>query len=100
MPMTGDNLRQWRKAKKLKQQTLAELIGVDRRTLQGFESGEYPIKVTYELAIAALSLGITGYDGVSPIEVTGQARLDEILATTAVRVRLTVTPDEPAVPPA
>lgn len=54
--MTGDDLKHRREMLGYTQQSFAERLGLARRTVQYYESGEHPIPRTVELALQALEL--------------------------------------------
>lgn len=69
--LTPDQLRAWRRERRLSQPALARRLGLSVTTLQAYERGQSrdqpprprPIPLAVELALAALSLGITSYSG-------------------------------------
>lgn len=54
--MTGDDLKHRREMLGYTQQGFAERLGLARRTVQYYESGEHEIPRTVELALQALEL--------------------------------------------
>lgn len=54
--MTGDELKQRREMLGHTQQSFGQLLGLARRTVQYYESGEQPIPRTVQLALQALEL--------------------------------------------
>lgn len=53
----GDNIRAARSARKLSQESLAELVGVDRKTVNRIEQGAYATSID-RLIIIAHALGV------------------------------------------
>lgn len=54
--MTANEFRQLREMMSLSQQKLASRLGLARRTIQYYESGELPVSRTVQLAMQALEL--------------------------------------------
>ena len=54
--MTGEELKHRREMLGHTQQSFAQLLGLARRTVQYYESGEHDIPRTVELALQALEL--------------------------------------------
>ena len=66
--MDAQQLRAWRKARKLKQKELADLLGLKKRIIQYYEKGERdgrPISIPkyVRLACWALHDGVGDFDG-------------------------------------
>ncbi|MDP4796125.1 MAG: helix-turn-helix domain-containing protein [Rhodospirillales bacterium] len=66
--MNGKKFKKWRKARKLSQKDLADLLGLKPRMIQYYEKGEregksVKIPKSVRLACYALDLGIVDYDG-------------------------------------
>lgn len=59
--MTPEQLKSWRKALGLSQQSASEALGIGRRTVQDYEKGVYQIPRTVALACAALYHRINEY---------------------------------------
>lgn len=57
-PMKADSLTAFRERLKLSQAAMAQKLGVGRRTLGQYESGERPIPLTVALACAAIAFGL------------------------------------------
>lgn len=69
--MNGKKFKKWRKARKLSQKDLAELLGLKPRMIQYYEKGEregksVKIPKSVRLACYALDLGVVDYDGEKP----------------------------------
>lgn len=68
--MEPHDFRKWRKSLKLSQKDAADALGLKRRMIQYYESGErdgesVPIPKTVALACYALSVGVRNYRGPS-----------------------------------
>ena len=66
--MTSAEFKVWRKALDLKQKEAAEKLGLKKRMIQYYETGnrggkKVVIPKTVELACYALSAGVEGFDG-------------------------------------
>ena len=66
--MTPAEFKTWRKSLDLKQKEVAEKLGLKKRMIQYYETGnrggkKVVIPKTVELACYALSAGIEGFDG-------------------------------------
>lgn len=64
--MTPDAFRRWRKQHYRSQTAAAEALGRSLRVIYAYERGEKAVPKCIALACAALSLGITHYDGPEP----------------------------------
>ena len=69
--MNGKKFKKWRKARKLSQKDLADLLGLKPRMIQYYEKGEregksVKIPKSVRLACYALDLGVVDYDGEKP----------------------------------
>jgi transcriptional regulator with XRE-family HTH domain len=67
--MTPEKFRAWRKSLGLKQRDAAEKLGLKKRMIQYYETGErdgQPVEIplTVRLACYALSRGVEDFDGV------------------------------------
>lgn len=54
MTTTGQQLRAWRKGRKLTQQQLADLLDMSRDMVRRFEAGQNPVDRRTRLAMAAI----------------------------------------------
>lgn len=66
--MTPEQFRAWRKSNKWKQKDLAERLGLKRRMIQYYESGDrdgksVEIPKTVRLACYAIACGVEEFDG-------------------------------------
>jgi transcriptional regulator with XRE-family HTH domain len=66
--MSPEEFRAWRKARGLKQKEAAEKLGLKKRMIQYYETGnrgakKVVIPKTVELACYAISVGIEAFDG-------------------------------------
>lgn len=69
--MTPGEFRSWRKGLGLKQKDVADLLGLKKRVIQYYEKGRRdgkPVEIprTVELASYAITIGIGGFDGITP----------------------------------
>ena len=69
--MSPAEFRAWRKAHGLKQKEAAEKLGLKKRMIQYYETGNRGAKrvlipKTVELACYALSVGVEAFDGAAP----------------------------------
>lgn len=67
--MTPEKFRAWRKSLGLKQREASEKLGLKKRMIQYYETGErdgHPVEIplTVRLACYALSRGVEDFDGV------------------------------------
>ena len=74
--MTPEKFRVWRKSLGLKQHDAAEKLGLKKRMIQYYETGErdgkpVDIPLTVRLACYALSRGVEDFDGVDMVVGTG-----------------------------
>lgn len=71
--MTGQSMREFREARHLSREDLADLIGVSHTSIKFYEAGKRsngtaaPIPKTVRLALAAVAGGILDYDGFTAV---------------------------------
>ena len=71
-PMSSSDFKAWRKSLNLKQKDAAEVLGLKKRIIQYYEKGKRdgkPVDIprTVRLACYALTLGVTDFNGETPV---------------------------------
>ncbi|WP_051630744.1 helix-turn-helix domain-containing protein [Afifella pfennigii] len=77
--MTPDQFKAWRKQLGMKQKEAAERLGLKKRMIQYYETGErdgkkVKIPKSVRLACYALAMGVADYDGESAVFEDGETR--------------------------
>jgi len=77
--MTPEQFKAWRKQLGMKQKEAAERLGLKKRMIQYYETGErdgkkVKIPKSVRLACYALSMGVSDYDGENTVFEDGEAR--------------------------
>ncbi|MBZ8132173.1 DNA-binding transcriptional regulator [Afifella sp. IM 167] len=80
--MTPEQFKAWRKQLGMKQKEAADRLGLKKRMIQYYETGErdgkkVKIPKSVRLACYALAMGVADYDGESTIFEDGEARGEE-----------------------